>query len=66
MDLDIKVNARDKEEKLLQKTKYHIREKLRLAGSFQWKNSLSSRTLQKVVWAFESKIFSKSTGRILI
>ena len=35
MDLDIKVNARDKEEKLLQKTKYHIREKLRLARSSQ-------------------------------
>ena len=35
MDLDIKVSARDKEENVLQKTKYHMREKLRLAGSFQ-------------------------------
>ena len=35
MDLDININARDKQEKFLQKTKCHIRKKLRLAGSFQ-------------------------------
>ena len=35
LDLDNKVNARDKEENLLQKTKYLIREKLRLARSSQ-------------------------------
>ena len=37
MELGIKVNARDKEKKFLQKTKYHIRKKLKLAESFQKK-----------------------------
>ena len=49
MDLGIKVTARDKEEKFLQKTKNHIRKNLILAGSFQRKNSISSKPLQEIV-----------------
>ena len=52
MELGIKVNARDKE-----KTKYHIRKKLKLAESFQKKQHLFETTSENRVSIRKQKFF---------